>query len=57
MGAPCWDRRRPRLLVAIHVLLGNEAGEDACGPSIGAPVNFQGTTKGNRCRREPVGAL
>jgi len=43
----CWDRRRPRLLVTLHVPQSQPAGEDACGPSIGAPELFEGPTKGN----------
>jgi len=42
----CWDRRRPRLLVTHQVRGGNQAGEDACGPSNKAPVRLKELLKG-----------
>jgi len=35
----CWERRRPRLLVTLHVPQLKPAGEDACAPSI-ARLNY-----------------
>ena len=46
VAARYWERRRPRLLCALQVRGGNQAGEDACGPSTKTRVRAKSTTKG-----------
>jgi hypothetical protein len=53
--APCWERRRPRLLSTVHYRRvrikfreSQSAGEDACGPSPRVSIREQ-----SRLRRRP----